>query len=102
MFEEFIEPTKLLIGKGISNIPIDNKDEVLKKYGKKVLNNILELKQIFYSSDAYKSFTYTPNWEVIHQKVVNDFKEKYPLASEELIELFWWTYSFSLWKNGIV
>lgn len=35
MFEELIEPTKLLIGKGISNIPIDNKDEVLKKIRRK-------------------------------------------------------------------
>ena len=41
MFEELIEPTKLLFGKGTSKIPIDNTDEVLHKYGEETLNKIL-------------------------------------------------------------
>lgn len=102
MFEELIEPTKLLIGKGKCKIPIDNKDEVLKIYGEEILNKILDLKQLFYFSDAYKIYNDKPNWDLIRQKTVQDFKNKYPTANEELIDLFWWTYSFSLWKNGTI
>ena len=102
MFEELIEPTKLLIGKGNSKIPIDNKDEVLNTYGEETLNKILELKKIFYITDAYKFYNDNPDWDLIRQKAIQDFKNKYPTANEELIDLFWWTYSFSLWKNGII
>mgnify|MGYP003311646195 FL=1 len=77
-------------------------NSILNTYGEETLNKILELKHLFYVSDAYKTYNDKSDWDLIRKKAVQDFKNNYPTANEELIDLFWWTYSFSLWKNGTI
>lgn len=100
MYEELIEPTRVLMKKGISKVPSNDEEVVLKIFGQNVLNAILKLKHDFFKTDAYKLYNDKPNWDLIYQKAKYDFKTKHPTCCDELIELFWWAYSFLLWKDG--
>lgn len=45
-------------------------------------------------------FVNDSNWDKCYKKAKNDFLNKYPNCCAELIELFWWAYSFYIWHNG--
>lgn len=102
MFEDLVEPAKLLVGKGLSKIPINNSSAVLEKFGESKLNEILQLKKVFFESNSYIKNGDRIDWDDIYKNVKLDFEKKYPNCCKELIDIFWWSYSFALWKDGVV
>ena len=99
MFEEIIEPTKLFFSKNISNFPLINERIVAEKYGIEVLNLIKNLRKEFYKSEAWKKYT-NDNWNIVEKEFKTDCLKKYPLCCNEIIELFWWGYSFCIWNGA--
>ncbi len=104
MFEELIQPVKTYTGWDESKIPIQNIEKVEKLFGEKTAKKVIELKQHFFEYKVYKSQyeidKENVNWMLMKSDVQSAFKKKYPQCCQELIEIFWWAYSFFVWKEG--
>ena len=104
MFEELIDPLAIYSGKKNYKIPTINEEEVSVKYGKEILNKIIELKKIFFESSAYKFYEAKTNFDLnlIDKKVKEDFLSKYPKCCDEVLDILTWMYTYAVWKDGVI
>ena len=104
MFEELIQPAKIYTGWDESKIPIKNIKRVEDFFGKKTTEKLIELKNEFFEYKVFKRQYEKENkkvdWNLMKKNVTSAFLAKYPQCCQELIEIFWWTYSFFVWKEG--